>query len=115
MQRCAAFSSGAGVRSARPACVRAGVASRSSTVSVVAVQDVKGKVVATNTPKTVVVEVQRLSTDVTYLKRKNVTKRYMAHDEKEVAQPGDFVRLSGVRPMSRTKRFTVAEVLRAAE
>lgn len=84
-------------------------------MSVLAVQDVKGKVVGTNTPKTVVVEVERLATDQTYLKRKNVTKRYMAHDEKEIAQPGDFVRLSGVRPMSKTKRFTVAEVLRVAD
>lgn len=79
------------------------------------VQDVKGTVVSTAMDKSVVVEVERFRQDETYEKRVRVTKRYIAHDEDGSANDGDFVLLKGTRPLSKTKRFTVAEVLRKAQ
>ncbi|PNH06803.1 30S ribosomal protein S17, chloroplastic [Tetrabaena socialis] len=99
----------------RSSALRPAVCSRQSVVAVRAVQEVKGVVVSAKMNKTVVVEAERLSTDPVYLKRKKVTKRYLAHDEAGTTNVGDFVRLNGVRPMSKTKRFAVSEVLRKAE
>jgi small subunit ribosomal protein S17 len=39
------------------------------------------------------------------------TKRYKAHDEDNSCKVGDRVRITETRPLSRTKRWTVAEVL----
>ncbi|KAG2452973.1 hypothetical protein HYH02_002310 [Chlamydomonas schloesseri] len=99
----------------RTSAFRPAAVSRRSAVTVRAVQEVKGVVVSTKMNKTVVVEAERLATDATYLKRKKVTKRYMAHDESGALRVGDFVRLDGTRPLSKTKRFNVAEVLRKAD
>ncbi|GIM05761.1 hypothetical protein Vretimale_10231, partial [Volvox reticuliferus] len=95
--------------------VRPAVCSRRGAVAVHAVQQVKGVVVSTKMNKTVIVEAERLATDPVYFKRKKVTKRYNAHDESGTLNIGDFVRLDGTRPLSKTKRFVVAEVLRKAD
>ncbi|GFR46663.1 hypothetical protein Agub_g8278, partial [Astrephomene gubernaculifera] len=95
--------------------VRPNVCSRRSAVTVRAVQEVKGLVVSTKMNKTVIVEAERLASDPVYQKRKKVTKRYAVHDESGALNVGDFVRISGSRPLSKTKRFTVAEVLRKAD
>lgn len=79
------------------------------------VQEVKGVVVSTAMNKTVVVAVERLSPHDKYFKRVTRTSRYMAHDETANVKVGDFVRLEGTRPLSKTKRFNVAEVLRKAD
>jgi small subunit ribosomal protein S17 len=65
--------------------------------------------------KSVVVAVERLAPDTRYMKRVRITKRYIAHDEAAAARVGDYVRLEGCRPLSKTKRFAVAEVLRKAD
>jgi small subunit ribosomal protein S17 len=39
------------------------------------------------------------------------TQRYKAHDEANTCKVGDRVRITETRPLSRTKRWTVAEVL----
>lgn len=49
-----------------------------------------------------------------YFKRIRQTKRYMAHSEDASLAVGDYVKLSGCRPLSKNKRFTVSEVLRKA-
>lgn len=95
--------------------VRPAAFSRRGALDVRAVQAVKGTVVSTKMNKTVIVEVERLAMDPVYQKRKKVTKRYMAHDESGSINVGDFVRLDGSRPLSKTKRFAVAEVLRKAD
>ncbi|KAG2496884.1 hypothetical protein HYH03_005283 [Edaphochlamys debaryana] len=94
----------------RPAAV-----SRRGAVQVRAVQDIKGVVVSAKTSKTVVVETERLATDVRYGARRKVTTRYQCHDESGSLNVGDIVRCSGTRPLSKTKRFVVAEVLRKAD
>lgn len=43
------------------------------------------------------------------------TKKYVAHDEKNEAQPGDTVRISETRPLSKTKRWRLVEVVEKAK
>jgi small subunit ribosomal protein S17 len=67
----------------------------------------KGKVVSVAMQKTVVVAVSRIKSDPLYKKRYNVTKRYMAHCDKENVQIGDEVTIQETRPMSKHKRWIV--------
>jgi len=76
-----------------------------------AAQSVTGKVVSTAADKTVIVEVQRFPPHALYAKRIRQTKRYQAHDAEGAVGLGDTVRLAPCPPMSKTKRFAVAEVL----
>jgi len=46
-----------------------------------------------------------------YKKTVSRTKRYKAHDEDNNCKVGDQVRITETRPLSRTKRWTVAEVI----
>lgn len=43
------------------------------------------------------------------------TKKYVAHDEKNEAKPGDTVRISETRPLSKTKRWRLVEVVEKAK
>lgn len=63
----------------------------------------------------VVVAVERLAPHKEYAKRVRITKRYIAHDAAGAAAVGDYVRLEGCRPLSKSKRFAVAEVIRKAD
>eukprot|EP00878_Enallax_costatus_P001712 GHUV01001867.1.p2 GENE.GHUV01001867.1~~GHUV01001867.1.p2 ORF type:complete len:111 (+),score=18.84 GHUV01001867.1:107-439(+) len=95
--------------------VRSSVGSR-STVVVRAVQDLQGRVVSTSMQNSVVVAVERLSPHDKYFKRVRITKKYTAHDDGSLqVGVGDYVRLEGCRPLSKTKRFKLAEVIRKAE
>jgi small subunit ribosomal protein S17 len=42
-------------------------------------------------------------------------KKYVAHDEKDECKTGDTVRIIETRPLSKTKRWRVAEVLERAK
>lgn len=70
-----------------------------------------GTVRSAKMAKTVVVEVMHLWQHPMYGKRVKRTKRYLAHDEKGVKE-GDRVVISETRPMSRLKRWIVAEVIK---
>ncbi|GAX80604.1 hypothetical protein CEUSTIGMA_g8039.t1 [Chlamydomonas eustigma] len=109
MQSCVLRSSAFSTPSMRPA------AQGRRSLVVVAVQDVQGTVVSTAMNKTVVVKVERLAEHPDYFKRIRSTKRYFAHDDgtKEISI-GDYVRLEGCRPLSKNKRFSVAEIIRKA-
>jgi small subunit ribosomal protein S17 len=72
-----------------------------------------GVVVSAKTPKTVVVAVERLVQHALYRKTLRRTSRFMAHDEKGARQ-GDRVRIVETRPLSRSKRWRVAEILERA-
>jgi small subunit ribosomal protein S17 len=41
----------------------------------------------------------------------HVAKKFYAHDEQGEARPGDVVRIVETRPMSKLKRWRLAEVL----
>ncbi|RLN98934.1 hypothetical protein BBJ28_00016547 [Nothophytophthora sp. Chile5] len=74
-----------------------------------------GKIVSNKMQKSVLVEVARIVKDPKYGKYYKKTKKFMAHDEEDVCNIGDFVRLSPTRPLSKRKRWNVEEITRKAE
>ena len=52
--------------------------------------------------------------EVKYGKRIKYTKKYTAHDEANTAGIGDKVRLVATRPLSKTKRYELVEVIEKA-
>lgn len=70
-----------------------------------------GTVIAKNSSKTVKVLVERLERHPLYkktIKRKRV---FMVHDEHEKCKIGDVVRIVETRPISKLKRWRVAEII----
>lgn len=73
-----------------------------------------GEVVSDKMQKTVVVSVMKTSRHPLYNKVLRRSKKYKAHDEQEHCQEGDVVRIEESRPLSRTKRWQVVEIVRRA-
>ena len=73
-----------------------------------------GTVVSDKMDKTVVVAVENRFPHAIYQKTVSRTTRYKAHDEANNCKIGDRVRITETRPLSATKRWAVAEVLRTA-
>ncbi len=73
-----------------------------------------GVVVSNKMTKTVVVRVERRVADRKYGKIVMKAEKYKAHDESQQCQIGDKVRMVETRPMSKEKRWRVAEVLEKA-
>lgn len=73
-----------------------------------------GTVSSDATDKTIVVTVSRSKTHPLYRKRYMVTKKFMAHDEKNEAKVGDRVRIVECRPMSARKRFKLDQIIERA-
>jgi small subunit ribosomal protein S17 len=61
--------------------------------------------------KTIVVTVQTRKTHPLYRKQYTVTKKFMAHDEKNEAQPGDKVSIAETRPLSARKHHTLDRII----
>lgn len=76
-----------------------------------AVKERVGLVVSDKMNKTVVVAVENRSPHPKYGKIIVNTKRYKAHDEENKCKEGDRVRIQETRPLSKTKRWVVAEIL----
>lgn len=76
-----------------------------------AVKERVGTVVSNKMDKTVVVAVENRAAHPKYKKIVVQTKRYKVHDEENSCQIGDRVRITETRPLSKTKRWQVAEVL----
>ena len=70
-----------------------------------------GTVVSDKMDKTVVVAVENRFPNPIYKKTVSRTTRYKAHDEENRCQIGDKVRITETRPLSRTKRWAVAEIM----
>lgn len=70
-----------------------------------------GRVVSDKMDKTVVVAVDYRRQHPIYKKALRRTSRFKAHDEKNECQIGDVVRIEEVRPLSKTKRWIVREIL----
>ncbi|MCH5166549.1 MAG: 30S ribosomal protein S17 [Erysipelotrichales bacterium] len=70
-----------------------------------------GKVVSATNDKTITVLVETYIKHPLYKKRVKRSKKYAAHDEKNIAKVGDTVRLLSTRPLSKTKRYELVEVL----
>ena len=73
-----------------------------------------GVVVSDKADKTITVKVETYKKDPIYKKRIKYSKKYAAHDEKNQAHVGDKVRLIATRPLSKTKRYELAEVIEKA-
>ncbi|NER26868.1 MAG: 30S ribosomal protein S17 [Symploca sp. SIO1C4] len=76
-----------------------------------AVKERVGMVVSDKMDKTVVVAVENRSPHPKYQKIVVRTKRYKVHDEQNECKEGDRVRIRETRPLSRTKRWAIAEIL----
>ena len=74
-----------------------------------------GVVVSSQNDKTVTVLVERQFAHPLYTKQVKKTKKYRAHDENNDFQMGDVVRITETRPLSKTKRWRVIELLERPE
>ena len=77
-------------------------------------QELIGKVVSDKNDKTITVLVETYKTHPLYGKRVKYSKKYAAHDENNMAHVGDKVRLAQTRPLSKTKRYSLVEVIEKA-
>ena len=75
----------------------------------------QGVVVSDKADKTVTVQVERRLAHPLYGKGVKRTKKYHAHDEKNEYREGDKVRIEETRPLSKTKRWRVAELIERPE
>ncbi len=73
-----------------------------------------GRVVSTKMDKTIVVEVTRRVPHPLYKRIVTRRKKFHAHDEENTCRPGDLVRIIESRPLSRTKRWRLDEIIRRA-
>jgi small subunit ribosomal protein S17 len=73
-----------------------------------------GVVVSNKMTKTVVVRVERRVQNAKYGKIVTRAEKYKAHDENQECRIGDRVRMVETRPMSKDKRWRVAEILEKA-
>jgi small subunit ribosomal protein S17 len=74
-----------------------------------------GVVVSDQNDKTVTVLVERQFAHPLYTKQVRKTKKFRAHDEKNEYRKGDVVRITETRPLSKTKRWRVLELLERSE
>ncbi len=79
-----------------------------------AVKERVGLVVSDKMDKTVVVAVENRAPHPKYGKIVVRTQRYKAHDEENKCHVGDRVRIQETRPLSRTKRWVVKDILSSA-
>lgn len=79
-------------------------------------QQVKvGRVVSNKMDKTVIVAVEKTVTHRLYHRAMKKTSKFAAHDEENRCNIGDVVEIVSSRPLSRTKRWRVREILQRAE
>jgi len=74
-----------------------------------------GTVVSDKMDKTIVVNVETRMPHPLYGKIVRRSKRYMAHDEDNQCRVGDLVRIMETRPISRSKRWRLMEIVERAE
>jgi small subunit ribosomal protein S17 len=74
-----------------------------------------GRVVSDKMDKTVVVAVDYLKPHPLYRKIIRKTSKFHAHDETNQCHTGDVVRIGETRPLSKTKRWEVIEVIQRGE
>jgi small subunit ribosomal protein S17 len=74
-----------------------------------------GTISSDRSDKTVTVVVERRTAHPFYGKQVTSTKKYHAHDEKNEYKVGDVVRIVETRPLSKTKRWRVLELIERPE
>ena len=76
---------------------------------------VAGTVTSDKMDKTIVVTIEESRRHALYGKSQKITKKYMAHDENNECQIGDKVRIMETRPLSKTKRWRLVEIVEKAK
>lgn len=74
----------------------------------------EGEVLSAKMTKTIVVRVQRRFAHPKFKKVVTAYKKYYVHDEKSEAKPGDRVRITETRPLSKTKRWRLVTIVERA-
>ena len=77
-------------------------------------KEVVGEVVSNRMLKTIVVQVTRKKSHPFYGRVIARHKKFYAHDEKNQAHVGDFVRIEETRPLSKLKRWKLKDIIRKA-
>ena len=77
-------------------------------------QELTGRVVS-STMKTISVEIYRLSKVKKYAKYTRKKSVFKAHDEKNQAKVGDTVKIFEVRPISKTKRWRLDQIIQSGD
>lgn len=77
-------------------------------------QEKVGVVTSAKMQKTIVVRVTRLVKHRLYTRVMRVNKKFYAHDENGEARAGDTVRIVETRPLSKLKRWRLAEIVSRA-
>lgn len=75
---------------------------------------IRGEVVSDKMDKTIVVRTERLVMHPRYKKFVRRFTKYHAHDEENQAHHGDTVEISSTRPLSKSKRWRLKEIVKAA-
>ena len=71
----------------------------------------EGRVLKANNVKTRIIAVDQRIPHALYGRIIRRTAKFVAHDEREESQVGDLVRIEECRPMSKTKRWRLVDIL----
>jgi small subunit ribosomal protein S17 len=74
-----------------------------------------GTVVSSKMDKTAIVAVERKVAHPVYGKQVVRTKKYYAQDDENAAREGDVVKIMETRPLSKTKRWRIVEIVEKAK
>jgi small subunit ribosomal protein S17 len=74
-----------------------------------------GVVTSNKMDKSIVVAVERKMKHHKYGKFINLTKKFIAHDEKQECNIGDKVKIMETRPLSKNKRWRLVEIMERAK
>ena len=77
-------------------------------------KEIVGIVISDKNDKTITVKVETYRKHTLYNKRVKSSKKYTAHDELNKAKVGDKVRIVETRPLSKTKRYELVEIVEEA-
>ena len=77
-------------------------------------REIIGVVVSDKADKTITVKVETYKMNPIYGKRVKYSKKFAAHDEENQAHVGDKVRQVMTRPLSKTKRYELVEIIEKA-
>jgi small subunit ribosomal protein S17 len=72
-----------------------------------------GVVVSDKMDKTITVRVDSVSHHTVYSKLVRLSTKFKAHDEKNSAKDGDTVKIRETRPLSKTKRWRLVEIIKS--
>lgn len=80
-----------------------------------ATRSITGQVVSDKMNKTIVVQVERKVKHPVYGKYVKRTSKMYVHDEENSSRVGDVVRIQQTRPLSKTKRWKLVEIVKREE